>query len=427
MGGGTGLTGNYGQAKGEETQRYYAADPEAAKRLADIAERQMGMAEEAWSIYQTDFLPYEQAMIQANIDMIDPQQELMTAQIGAEAELTPARQEATQAALDDMVKDIEEGRPVKTEMLRQQLAQLEAEGRLLSDREELARTGLQEALADIEAGRPLKTEMLKQNLAQLQAEGRLLPAREEAAAAGLKQRTAETEAAGRLLPEREKAARLGLEQVAKEIGLSGPAAEKFYKEATEGVSAEEYRGEASADVEQTYGQALKEARRDLSRAGVAPGSKKYQEMMADMIYQKAKAGAGARTSATREAGKESFRRLGAAMAVRGRPTGGMGVRAQGVEGALPTTRGVTPTGGYPATGVMAGGRTGPMPVSMATAAPGVTPYRAGGLAQPSPGAGTMAGGLMAGAGATSAAGLRPQKTTKESKQEEWGVTGGMQF
>lgn len=409
-----GLSG--GKTWSEEDQRYYASDPEAAARLADIADRQMTMAEEAWGIYQTDFLPYEQAMIEANMDMIDPNRELMQAQIGAETELTPARQAATQAALDDMVKDIEEGRPVKTEMLKQQLAQLEAEGRLLSDREALAKEGLKEALADIEAGRPLKKEMLKQNLAQLQAEGRLLPAREEEAAAGLKQRTAETEAAGRLLPEREKAARLGLEQVAKEIGLSGPAAEKFYKEATEGVSAEEYRGEASADVEQTYGQALKEARRDLSRAGVAPGSEKYQEMMSDMIYQKAKAGAGARTRATREAGKESFRRLGAAMSVRGRPTGGMGVRAQGAEGTLPVLPGMRPTGGYQAAGAMAGGRTGVMPGSMAGGAAGATPYRAGGLAQPTAGTGQMAGGMMSGAGTTSAAGLRPQKITTSGQK-----------
>lgn len=417
-----------GQKRGREDETYYASDPDAAERLAKIAERQMTMAEEAWGIYQTDFLPYEQATIGANMELIDPQWKLEEAQLEAETALTPARQFATEAALQEMVDDMQAGRPVKAEALKLQLDQLEAEGRLLSDKERLAKEGLEEAYDDIVAGRPLKAEMLKQNLNQLQAEGRLLPAREEAAAAGLKQRTAETEAAGRLLPAREKAARLGLEQVAKEIGLSGPAAEKFYKEATEGVSAEEYRGEASADVEQTYGQALKEARRDLSRAGVAPGSKKYQEMMSDMIYQKAKAGAGARTRATREAGKESFRRLGAAMSVRGRPTGGMGVRAQGAEATLPVLPGIRPTGGYQATGAMAGGRSpsGVMSGSTAGGAYGATPYRPGGagLAQPTGDYGKMAGGFMSGAGTTSAAGLQPKRTEKTYRGTQWGLTAG---
>lgn len=389
--GGVSLGGNYGKESGEKETQYYASDPEAAARLADIADRQMAMAEESWEVYKTDFLPYEQAMIQANIDMIDPQQELMTAQIGAEAALTPARQAATKAALDEMVKDIEAGRPVKAEMLKQQLDQLEAEGRLLSDKEKLAKEGLKEAYDDIVAGRPLKAEMLKQNLAQLQAEGRLLPAREEVAAAGLKQQ-------------------------AKEMELSGPAAEKFYKEAVRGVDPEARRGEAAADVEQTYGQALKEARRDLSRAGVAPGSEKYQEMMADMIYKKAKASGGAQTRATREAEEESFMRLGAAMSVRGRP---------GETGALPTTSGVMPQGGYTAAGAMGGGvRPGALPGSMVGGAPGATPYKAGGLAQPTAGTGTMAGGLMAGAGATSAAGLKPQRIEEKYSGVQTGVQVG---
>lgn len=234
---------NYGKNWGEKETRQYASDPEAAKRLADIADRQMVMAEEAWGVYKTDFLPYEKANILAQTELIDPKKEFMTA---------------------------------------------------------------------------------------------------------------------------------GLEQATKEMGLAEPATEKFYKEAVEGVSAEEARGKASADVEQTYGQGLKEARRDLARAGVSPGSKKYQEMMSDMIYQKAKAGAGARTRATRYAGEESFRRLGAAMAVRGRPT-------------------------------------------------------AQGLAQPTGGAGRMAGGLMGGASATSTAGLRPQKTTEDYTQRQWGTSGQMQY
>jgi len=63
---------------------------------------------------------------------------------------------------------------------------------------------------------------------------------------------------------------------------------------------------------------------------------------------------------------------------------------------------------------------------MVGGAPGATPYKAGGLAQPTAGTGTMAGGLMAGAGATSAAGLKPQKIEEEYKGEQWGtsVQGG---
>ena len=358
---GVALSMYYNAQQGSSTTSYQSSDPEAAARLATIAEAQQGMAEDAWAIYKEDALPYQQAVIEKNMELIDPQGKLLGAQLRAEERLTDYREEATKASLNQMVRDLEEGRPVKTEMLEQQLAQLEAEGRLLSDRERLAKAGLEEAVADLREGRPLKQAQLGQQL--------------------------------------------------KEIQLAAPATEKFYKESVEGVSAEEERGKASADVEQTYGQGLKEARRDLARAGVAPGSKKYQEMMADMIYQKAKAGAGARTRATRYAGEESFRRLGGAMSVKGRPGG------------------LQPPTGYTASGAMAGatGKGLAGVESMGRWAPGATPYGQPGMPQATGETGGLATQLMGGAAQTSAAGLRPQTETKDWRETGYGIQiGGQQ-
>ena len=193
-----------------ETTRQDPYDPAAPGRIGDIANRQMDMAEEAWDLYQTDFLPYEKEIMAAN------------------RELLPAQQKATRLGLEETSRDIEMNRPVKEALIKQQLA---------------------------------------------------------------------------------------------DIGLSGPAAEKFYKEAVEGVDPETRMGEATADVQQGFGQAWGEIKREMSRAGIHPGSAKYKEMMADMIYNKAKNIAGARTTARRGAQDESFGRLTTAMGVRGKPEG----------------------------------------------------------------------------------------------------------
>lgn len=189
---------NKDQGSSKDKTTYTPYDPEARGRIADIANRGMDMAEEAWSLYQTDFLPYEREIMAAN-------------------------------------------------------------RRLLPQQTEATRLGLEETMRDIEINRPVKE------------------------AAGL-------------------------------------ASEKFYQQAAEGVDPEIRMGEATADVQQGFGQSWAEMKRELARAGIQPGSSKYQELMADMIYNKAKSVAGARTTARRTAENESFGRLTTATGLAGRPT-----------------------------------------------------------------------------------------------------------
>jgi hypothetical protein len=301
----------FGEKSHEETT-YHAQDPDAAARLATVAERQVTMAEESWETYQTEYLPYEQEAIAANTRLIDINVDLMEAEFGMQERLLPEREETVKAGLEEMRRDIEAGRPVKDAQIENEIARLKAEGRLLPEQEEATRQMLKEAVA--------------------------------------------------------------------EMKRSAPAAEKFYKEAVEGVDPEERMGEATADVEQAFGQSMSEIRRELSRAGITPGSKKYQEVMADMIYQKAKGVGGARTRARRGAKAESFQRLTTAMGLKGRPT---------QLTAMPGRTDITST---------AGGASGAVPYQQGV-------LQLGRLGDPS----QAAANLMSGAAQTSKYGLTPRQ------------------
>lgn len=56
-------------------------DPEAARRMAAVAERQMTMAEEQWQLGKDVYMPYEKLMVASNIELIKPHEELMGARL----------------------------------------------------------------------------------------------------------------------------------------------------------------------------------------------------------------------------------------------------------------------------------------------------------------------------------------------------------
>ncbi len=56
-------------------------DPEAARRMAAVAERQMTMAEEQWQLGKEVYMPYEKLMVASNIELIKPHEELMGARL----------------------------------------------------------------------------------------------------------------------------------------------------------------------------------------------------------------------------------------------------------------------------------------------------------------------------------------------------------
>ena len=71
-----GLLGGGGSSSSSTTTQS-ATDPEAARRMAAVAERQMAMAEEQWGLGKEIYMPYEKAMVESNQALIDKNQALM--------------------------------------------------------------------------------------------------------------------------------------------------------------------------------------------------------------------------------------------------------------------------------------------------------------------------------------------------------------
>ena len=66
-----------GTSSSSSTTNQAPTDPEAAKRMAAVAERQMVMAEEQWGLGKEIYMPYEKAMVESNQALIDKNQALM--------------------------------------------------------------------------------------------------------------------------------------------------------------------------------------------------------------------------------------------------------------------------------------------------------------------------------------------------------------
>ncbi len=203
-------------------------DPEAVATQQQITQDQMEMGWNAWEFYLSNYRPYEESVIQANQELLQPTLEL-------------------------------------------KLKQMESQGRLLGPREEAEAEYLKQTVADLKRGVPVKEALQKQQL--------------------------------------------------REIEMSGPVREKFYKEVGEGVSGDEWAGEAEADVRQSFGKARGITERNLSRRGVGAGSGAMAGIEKDLALEEAKGVAGSRTRARRAADTESLRRLGLGMDAAGRASG----------------------------------------------------------------------------------------------------------
>jgi len=66
-----------GASSSSSTTTQAPTDPEAAKRMAAVAERQQEMAEEQWGLGKDIYMPYEKAMVESNVALLGPNEELM--------------------------------------------------------------------------------------------------------------------------------------------------------------------------------------------------------------------------------------------------------------------------------------------------------------------------------------------------------------
>ncbi len=98
-----------------------------------------------------------------------------------------------------------------------------------------------------------------------------------------------------------------------ELEGQAPVAEKFYKEALEGVDVNERMDSASNEVKAAVKLGEATRRREASRMGIDPGSSAYANAVNKSALDTARGVAGARTAAKESAEQENFNRLGTAL------------------------------------------------------------------------------------------------------------------
>jgi hypothetical protein len=103
-----------------------------------------------------------------------------------------------------------------------------------------------------------------------------------------------------------------------------PAAEKFYKEALEGVDVGERMDSASSEVKAAAKLGESMRRREASRYGIDPGSSTFGNAVNKAALDTSKTIAGARTAAKNQAEQENFQRLGIALNKNVSPVVGQG-------------------------------------------------------------------------------------------------------
>lgn len=87
-------------------------DPEAARRMATVAEEQSAIGKEQWELYKNDFLPYDKAVSQANLGLVQPTADLTRESLAAERSLLPQRTEATKSFLTQALEGVDVGERV---------------------------------------------------------------------------------------------------------------------------------------------------------------------------------------------------------------------------------------------------------------------------------------------------------------------------
>lgn len=90
-----------------------SGDPEAQRRLAAVAERQIAVFEDQWDMVQEVYRPFEEQMIDANMRMIPLNEALASAQLSMETELTPLRQAAIEMGFEQAMVDLQLAAPAK--------------------------------------------------------------------------------------------------------------------------------------------------------------------------------------------------------------------------------------------------------------------------------------------------------------------------
>lgn len=96
-----------GSSSSSTTTIQQTTDPEAANRMAGVAERSQSLAEQEWSLYQNTFLPYDTALVDANMQNVQPTADLTNATLKAQMELLPQQTKATKQFLKQALEGVD--------------------------------------------------------------------------------------------------------------------------------------------------------------------------------------------------------------------------------------------------------------------------------------------------------------------------------
>ena len=96
---------SFGKNESKTTQQM--TDPEAARRMAGVAERAQALGEEQWGLAKELYMPYERALVESNQAMVKPNEELMLTR------------------MEEGTRDITEGRALKDETRAQRLREMQ--------------------------------------------------------------------------------------------------------------------------------------------------------------------------------------------------------------------------------------------------------------------------------------------------------------
>lgn len=99
-------------------------DPVASMASMYTALNNESRANELFGIYKDSYLPYDQAAMAANTQLLSGLTQLTQQEIDLNSELNPTRAAATKSALEEAMRDIEKNRPLRDELRTQQLNEL---------------------------------------------------------------------------------------------------------------------------------------------------------------------------------------------------------------------------------------------------------------------------------------------------------------
>lgn len=124
------MGGGGGSSKSYSTYNQTLIDPEAAKRMADVAERTAAIAEEQWSNYKQVFRPYEREMARSNMRLISPNEKLARESLESSRRLLPYREAASRDSLRGISDDIRAARPVVKRFYEEAVSGVDARDRM---------------------------------------------------------------------------------------------------------------------------------------------------------------------------------------------------------------------------------------------------------------------------------------------------------